>query len=156
MSIKVFSQDVQLSSAPIRREWVLEGSPTARNSVLALSADRTTMTMVWDCTAGRFRWVYDQDETIHVIEGSATLTLDDGRVETLAPGDVVFFPAGTAAEWRVNGYIRKMAVFRETVPKPFALVVRLRAKLRDTHPALWMKRRLPTRSASPGFEPQPA
>ena len=141
MSIQVFSQDVQLTSAPIRPEWVLEGSPTARNSVLARSADRTALTLFWDCTAGRFRWVYDQDETIHVLEGSATLMLDAGREERLAPGDVVFFPAGTSAVWTVHGYVRKLAVFRETVPQPLAVLVRLRAKVRDLAPTLRSKLR---------------
>ena len=131
MTIKVFTQDVQLSAAPIRPDWVLAGRPQARNTVLAKSADRTALTMFWDCTAGRFRWEYDQDETIHVLEGSATLTLDDGRVERLSPGDVVFFPAGRSATWEVQSYIRKLAVFREPVPQTLAVVVRLRVKLRQ-------------------------
>ncbi len=131
MSIIVSSQDIQLNSAPIRAEWITEGRPTARNAVLARSADRTAMTMLWDCTAGGFRWVYDQDETIHIIEGGVTLTLPDGRVEVLGPGDVVFFPAGSSAAWRVDTYVRKLAVFRETVPQPMALLVRLRSKLRE-------------------------
>ena len=130
MSIVVSSQDIQLNSAPIRAEWVIEGRPTARNTVLARSADRTAMTMLWDCTAGTFRWVYDQDETIHIIEGGVTLTLPDGRIEALGAGDVVFFPAGSSATWRVETYVRKLAVFRETVPQPMAILVRLRSKLR--------------------------
>ena len=131
MSVVVSSQDVQLSSAPIRADWVIEGRPVARNTVLARSADRTAMTMLWDCTAGMFRWVYDQDETIHIIEGGVTITLDDGRVEVLGPGDVVFFPAGASATWRVDSYVRKLAVFRESVPQLMALLVRLRSKARE-------------------------
>ena len=136
MVVKVFAEDVSLSSAPIRAEWVLEGAPVARNAVVAKSADRTALTMLWDCSAGRFRWVYDQDETIHVLEGSATLTLDDGSVETIGPGDVVFFPAGSSAEWRVSSYIRKLAVFREPVPHGLAMLLRVRAKLREAMPTL--------------------
>ena len=40
MAIKVFTQDVELSSAPIRPDWVLAGRPAARNAVLARSAAR--------------------------------------------------------------------------------------------------------------------
>ena len=130
MSVIVSSQDVQLSAAPIRAEWVIQGVPLARNRVLARSADRTAMTMLWDCTAGAFRWVYDQDETIHIIEGGVTITLQDGRTEILGPGDVVFFPAGSSATWQVDTYVRKLAVFRESVPHPMALLVRLRGKMR--------------------------
>jgi uncharacterized protein len=131
LAIKVFTQDVELMSAPIPAEWVISGSPKARNAVLARSADRTALTMLWDCSAGRFRWRYDQDETIHIIEGSATLRLDDGRVEELRPGVVVFFPAGRTAVWEVHSYVRKLAVFREPVPLTLALVVRSWAKLRN-------------------------
>ncbi len=131
MSVVVSSQDVQLSSAPIRPDWVMQGTPQARNTVLARSADRTAMTMLWDCTAGVFRWVYDQDETIHIIEGGVTITLDDGRVEVLGPGDVVFFPAGASATWQVDTYVRKLAVFRESVPQLMAMLVRLRGKARE-------------------------
>jgi uncharacterized protein len=130
MAIKVFTQDVELMSAPIPPDWILSGSPRARNAVLARSADRTALTMLWDCSAGRFRWRYDQDETIHILEGFATLTLDDGRVEQLRPGVVVFFPAGRTAVWEVDGYIRKLAVFREPVPLTVAIGIRSWAKLR--------------------------
>ena len=151
MAIKVFTQDVELSSAPIRPDWVLAGQPTARNAVLAKSADRTALTMVWDCSGGRFRWDYDQDETIHVIEGGAVLTLDDGRVERLGPGDVVFFPAGRSAVWEVESYVRKLAVFREPVPRPLALVVRLRAKLRDLLVAARLRLRVEAVPSLPGL-----
>ncbi len=129
VSIVVSSQDIQLDSAPIRADWVIEGRPVARNAVLARSADRVTL--LWDCTAGAFHWVYDQDETIHIIEGGVTLTLPDGRVEVLGAGDVVFFPAGSCATWKVDAYVRKLAVFRESMPEPMALLVRLRGKLRQ-------------------------
>ena len=151
MAIKVFTQDVELSSAPIRPDWVLAGRPAARNAVLARSADRTALTMMWDCSAGRFRWDYDQDETIHVIEGGAVLTLDDGRVERLGPGDVVFFPAGRSAVWEVESYVRKLAVFREPVPKPLAIVVRVRAKLRDLFIAARLRLRAEAFQLTPGM-----
>ena len=130
MSIVVSSQDIQLSDAPLPSGWIIDGRPITRNVVLARSADRTSMTLLWDCTAGVFRWVYDQDETIHIIEGGVSLTLPDGRVEVLGAGDVVFFPAGSSAIWRVDAYVRKLAVFRESVPQPMAILVRLRSRLR--------------------------
>ena len=134
MAVKVCSGNVALTPAPIRSDWVLEGSPCARNSVLARSHDRTTLTMVWDCSAGRFRWVYDQDESIHIIEGGATLTFADGQVATVGPGDVVFFPAGSSATWEVKTYVRKFAVFRQPIPRPVALAVKACAKVRAAIP----------------------
>jgi uncharacterized cupin superfamily protein len=115
---------VELKSAPIRPEWIIEGQPRARNQVLAMSKDRMATTLVWDCTAGRFRWVYDTDETIHILEGEVQLTNVDGQTKRLSAGDVVFFPAGSTATWQVDHYVRKLAFFRQTVPRPMSLFLR--------------------------------
>ncbi len=123
------TEDGPLREAAIRPEWILEGKPLARNRVLSQSADRTAMTLVWDCTAGRFRWSYDEDETIRILEGGVTLTLPDGQVRTVGPGDVVFFPKGTQAEWTVDEYVRKLAFFRTPAPAPLALAGRAWRKL---------------------------
>jgi uncharacterized cupin superfamily protein len=116
--------DVELKSAPIRPEWIIEGDPVARNCVIGRSQDRMATTLVWDCTAGRFKWIYDLDETIHILEGEVSLTQFDGAIKRLHAGDVVFFPAGSSATWQVDRYVRKLAFFRQPVPKPVSLFLR--------------------------------
>jgi uncharacterized cupin superfamily protein len=123
-SLAFANTDVQLKSAPIRKEWIIDGDPVARNQVLSLSHDRMATTLIWDCTAGRFRWIYDTDETIHILEGAVSLTANDGSIKHLCAGDVVFFPAGSSATWEVHGYVRKLAFFRQPVPKPMSLFLR--------------------------------
>ena len=123
-SLEFAHTDVELKSAPIRPEWILDGDPQARNKVLALSEDRMATTLVWDCTAGRFKWIYDVDETIHILEGAVNLTQFDGSVKRLHAGDVVFFPAGSSATWEVEGYVRKLAFFRQPVPRPVSLMLK--------------------------------
>lgn len=123
-SLAFAKTDVMLKSAPIRREWIIDGDPVARNQVIGLSEDRMATTLVWDCTAGRFKWIYDTDETIHILEGAVTLTSFDGSIKQLQAGDVVFFPAGSTAIWQVHGYVRKLAFFRQPVPRPLSLVLR--------------------------------
>jgi uncharacterized cupin superfamily protein len=123
-SLAFANTDVELKSAPIRREWIIEGDPRARNKVLGLSDDRMATTLIWDCTAGRFRWIYDVDETIHILEGAVSLTQADGSIKRLQAGDVVFFPAGSSATWQVDRYVRKLAFFRQPVPKPVSVFLR--------------------------------
>ncbi len=122
---------VELTSAPIRREWVEEGNPVARNAELSRSHDGTACTLIWDCTPGRFTWHYDIDETIHVLEGS--IVLDDGVAapRRLGPGDIVFFPAGAVVRWTVETHVRKLAFFRRQLPKPIALVTRAARGAKD-------------------------
>ena len=53
-------------------------------------------------------------ETVHVLEGSVTVTLADGSERTLGPGDVALFPARTTSRWVVPEYVKKVAVLHDT------------------------------------------
>jgi hypothetical protein len=110
-----------LLPSPIFPNWVLEGNPVARNQLLSVSADGNARSYIWDCTAGRFNWFYDSDETVYVIEGGVVLK-DRSGARRLSAGDTVFFPAGAHAEWHVENYIRKFALIRAPLPKPLVLV----------------------------------
>jgi uncharacterized protein len=113
-----------LQSTPISAGWVLEGTPTTRSQELARSHDLTSFAMVWDCSAGRFKWHYNKDETLVVLSGEAFITNAEGGDERrIGPGDVVFFPAGSAATWRVPEYIKKVAFLRHTMPRPAGFAV---------------------------------
>ena len=81
-----------LSSAPIQSDWIIEGKPRARNRRLAGSTDGLGSTYMWDCTAGRFNWYYDIDETVYLVEGSITLVDSAGQHSQLWAGDTFFFP----------------------------------------------------------------
>jgi uncharacterized protein len=122
--IKMGVGQVSLNPSPIYRDWILEGDPVARNTVLSSSADGTSSTLIWDCTAGRFNWFYDIDETIYVIEGSVVIKDPSGTSTRLSVGDTIFFPAGARAEWHVENYIRKIAFCRTPLPRPLVFAKR--------------------------------
>ena len=126
--ITIGSTTVQLRPSPINPDWVRGGSPVARNALLSTSRDRSSYTLVWDCTPGVFEWHYDSDETIHILEGS--VVLDDGFAppRRLGPGDVVMFPEGAVVRWNVETHLRKLAFFHRPLPMPVALVSRAVAK----------------------------
>ena len=114
----------RLTSSPINSDWILEGAPEARSAILSRSADQTACTLMWSCTPGKFRWIYDVDETNHFLEGS--VTIDDGAgPRRLGPGDVVFFPAGTSAVWTVEKSVRKLAFCRKALPAPIGAAVKM-------------------------------
>ena len=98
-----------LDPAPIPRTWILDGNPVARKKRLAGSSDRLATTLMWDCTAGRFNWFYDEDEVIHVLEGSVLIEDPAGARQRLQAGDTFLFPAGSQYLWTVSNYIRKIA-----------------------------------------------
>jgi uncharacterized cupin superfamily protein len=119
------STDVALNNSPINAEWILEGNPVARNRVISRGSDSLACTIVWDCTAGKFNWFYDVDETVHVIEGSVIVSDGQSPPKRLVPGSVAFFPAGTKAHWHVEKYVRKVAFCQRTLPSAVQLSINL-------------------------------
>ena|SRR5271165_5281570 len=114
--IKFVSSDAQMRPAPVNPEWILEGAPVARTAVLSTSHDGCASSFFWDCTAGRFNWYYDIDETVCILEGSAIIRDDSGVERRLEVGDTAFFPFGSHAVWHVESYVRKVAFFRSPLP----------------------------------------
>jgi hypothetical protein len=121
LSIRFGTSTANLVSNPINAAWILDGRPQARIELISSSADGTASTYFWDCTAGRFNWFYSFDETFHVLEGEVVLKDPAGRSHRVAPGDTVFFPAGSNAEWSVDKYVRKLAFCRTPVPPSVTL-----------------------------------
>jgi len=123
-SIVIAATDTaDLEATRISPGWVLNGRPETRSKQLARSHDRTSCAVVWDCTAGHFNWHYNKDETLVVLTGEAFISIEKGQERRIGPGDIVFFPAGTSATWRVTSYIRKVAFLRHTMPRPLGFGV---------------------------------
>lgn len=122
--------DLQMKAAPIEPSWVLAGDPQARVALHSRSGDDAASTAVWDCTAGTFRWYFDWDETVVILEGEVHVTAADGSQRVLRTGDIGYFAGGTWATWRIETYVRKIAFCRKRFPKPVALAYRLRNALR--------------------------
>jgi uncharacterized cupin superfamily protein len=116
---------VELKTSPIQPDWIVSGEPHARATEIARSADGASNTMIWDCTAGTFRWFFGVDETVHIIEGEVFVRNDAGQARLLRAGDVAFFPANTWMTWRVDNYVRKVAFLRHPLPQPFGGLLRL-------------------------------
>jgi uncharacterized cupin superfamily protein len=111
-----------LVASPIPRSWILEGSPVARKKQLAGSSDRLAGTFMWDCTAGRFNWFYDDDEVIHVLEGYVVIEDAAGVRQRLQAGDTFLFPAGSRYHWMIPHYIRKIAFLHSPLSREMRII----------------------------------
>jgi hypothetical protein len=127
----IAANDVVLNDAPINPGWIKAGSPRARMGEIARSGDGTAVNVIWDCTAGLFEWRFGVDETVHIIEGEVTVADVNGVERTLRPGDVAFFPVGSVTLWRVDSYVRKLAVCRHAMPLPLGFALRAFNKLKS-------------------------
>jgi uncharacterized cupin superfamily protein len=138
--IHYLSTKTSLEPGNIKSEWIIEGEPKIKSSLLSSSADGLSFVVVWECTAGKFRWGYNFDEVLYILEGS--VTLDDGTnaPRTVKAGDVLFIPKGSSAIWTVHSHIRKLAVCRHVLPAALAVPIKwlrwlkaaLRGSQRDT------------------------
>ena len=119
-----------LKSTPINPDWIVSGDPQARTAEHSRGHDEASLTAIWDCTAGEFRWFFGWDETVMILEGEVHITAEDGTERMLRAGDVAFFAGGTWASWRVDTYVRKVAFLRKPFPAPLAFLYKLKKMLR--------------------------
>jgi uncharacterized cupin superfamily protein len=116
--------------SPINGAWILEGNPLARGKLLSTSTDGMASTFMWDCTAGRFNWYYELDETVYLLEGSVVIKDALGERRQLSAGDAFLFKAGTHFEWTIENYVRKVAFCRVPMSRKILAARRLYRLLR--------------------------
>lgn len=122
---------LSMEPRPINPDWVIAGNPVARAAFHSQPADKCASTVVWDCTAGQFRWFFGWDEIVVILEGEVHVTAEDGSSRTLAVGDVGYFKGGTWATWHIDNYVKKAAVTRKPFPLPLSLFYRVLGRLRS-------------------------
>lgn len=61
-----------------------------------------------------FEYTYTGDETIHVLEGAATVEVDEAQTVELRPGTIASFSRGTRSRWRIQEKFREFAVLTDT------------------------------------------
>lgn len=113
-------------STPLPKDWILEGNPAARSIPLARAEDGNLSCGLWDCQAGKFKFIFPTDEIIHILEGEVTIE-EQGAVHHLKVGDVAFFPEGLVSYWTVPTYVKKYAIFR-SVSDPISTKIYRRLK----------------------------
>lgn len=113
-----------MSPVKIPRDWIVEGDPQAQSALLSRSTDGTAVTVVWQTTRGKFRWYFNIDETVNVLDGEVFVTDGNNVEHRLGPGDVAYFPGGSWSTWRVPDHLRKIAFIRHGVAGPIGYLAR--------------------------------
>ena len=91
---------------------VLSGDPDAGVSWLRTTAsgDATLFAGVFVVHPSRFRYDFDHDECIHVLEGDVEIAVDGQPVVRLRAGALASFTAGSRSTWTVHTTLRKFFV----------------------------------------------
>ena len=65
----------------------------------------------WNKEPSEFPWSYTDKETCYILEGSATVTAEDGSAISFSTGDMVVFEKGLECTWKIDKEIRKRFKF---------------------------------------------
>jgi len=116
--------EAKMNPVTIPKDWIVEGAPQAQSALLSRSTDGMAVTVVWETTKGTFRWYFNIDETVTVLDGEVFVTDTQNVERRLGPGDVAYFPGGVWSTWRVPGRLRKIAFIRHGVSGPIGFLAR--------------------------------
>jgi len=97
---------------PIEDHDLIQGDPVPKVHWLRKNEknEATYLAGLWLVKPATFRWLFFGDETFHVLEGSATITVDDGTSVLVKAGDIISFPMNTPSVWEVHETLKKMFV----------------------------------------------
>jgi len=97
---------------PLDTPDMLEGDPEPKVHWLKKNekGDPTYLAGLWLVKPAVFRWLFFGNETFHVLEGRAVITIDDGTSVEVKPGDIISFPMNTPSVWEVKETLKKMFV----------------------------------------------
>lgn len=101
--------DAELAESTLDPGQVVEGAPEVR--VLPLHEADDLEVGVWQHGTGVSSDV-EADEVFVVLSGRATVTVQDGPVLEVGPGDVGLLSAGARTTWTVHETLRKVYVLR--------------------------------------------
>lgn len=107
----------ELQPGALEPTWIMEGAPKVGSLGLTTTNDGLFTCGLWECTAGKFKYIFGCDEIVHILEGEVTVQEVDatgaaGAEYTLRPGDVAFFHHGLTTYWTVPHYVKKFAIHR--------------------------------------------
>lgn len=62
---------------------------------------------IWQKEVSTFPWTYDAEEVCYLLEGKATVTIEDGTNYEFKAGDLVTFSKGLSCEWQIHKEVKK-------------------------------------------------
>src|SRR5690242_18915463 len=97
---------------PLPKESIVEGDPAARVHWLRTSAagEPAYYAGLWSAQPSTFDYVFELNETAHILEGHVIVTQQGGPAVELRAGDVASFPRGARTRWQIKEPLKKVFV----------------------------------------------
>ncbi len=109
---------IEYPSQPITNpEWsavspekVISGAPKSAYRILYTSRDEKLISGIYECTAGKWRVSYDEDEFCTLLEGKLRMTSETGEIQEFTAPQSFLIPQGYKGFWEPLGQLRKFFV----------------------------------------------
>lgn len=97
---------------PLPPASIRSGTPDAQVHWLRTSGEGEPAYFagIWTVQPCVFDYLFELDETAHILEGEAVVTQQGGPTLQLRPGDVATFPKGAVTVWDVRRALKKVFV----------------------------------------------
>lgn len=99
--------DVDLPLTPLDPDQVVAGQPQVRT--LPIHQSPQVSIGIWQHGIGVSRDI-EADEVFIVLDGRATIEVEDGPTLHIGPGDIGLLPAGARTTWTIHQPLRKAYV----------------------------------------------
>jgi len=67
----------------------------------------------------KFNWEYTWNETLYIVEGKLSISIDNDNGKEYAAGDLVFIAKGTQTTWTIIEPVRKVFHLESETPLEF-------------------------------------
>ncbi|MBU6475341.1 MAG: DUF861 domain-containing protein [Alphaproteobacteria bacterium] len=94
-------------------EKTISGAPQAAYKILHTGKSGDFSAGIYECTAGKWKVSYTEDEFCTLIEGRLRMTSDAGEVQEFQAPDSFVIPSGYAGVWEPLTKLRKFFAIHE-------------------------------------------
>lgn len=98
---------------PVDPAKVVSGAPRCSYKILYTNASKEYYSGIYECTAGKWRVNYEEDEFCTLVEGKLILTSEAGEAQEFAAPDSFMIPTGFKGTMEALTYLRKCFVIYE-------------------------------------------
>lgn len=98
---------------PVAAEKIISGHPKSACKILYTSKTEEFTAGIYECTAGKLKVSYGEDEFCTLIEGKLRMTNDKGEVQEFKAPDSFLIPSGFSGIWEPLSHLRKFFVIYE-------------------------------------------
>ena len=98
---------------PVAPEKIISGHPKSAYKVLYTSKTEEFTAGIYECTPGKWKVSYAEDEFCTLIEGHLRMTSDKGEAQEFKAPDSFLIPSGFSGAWEPLSHLRKFFVIYE-------------------------------------------